>query len=172
MKGSVCQPDRSEECRECRVQLQAYLDGDLSRERSLAVFLHVRGCAECRSELDELKRLVIGLSNLPSLEVPAGFDEAVLKAVPYDHYREMAPLRSPRVPVYLEEAFLPAAVRAPVVRASGLVVAGVAALGLLAGWLPVSGGVAVAVGLLPEVLVRLQRLARRTRLALKRTESG
>jgi len=148
-------------CHDCRAGLQEYLDGTLVKKQSLRFFLHLRDCSECQAEHVQLQGMFEMLDNLPSLEVPADFDDAILASVPYAAYREMEPLRRERVPVYLEEHFLPQFVRSRVTRLSGLgiSVAAVAASVALEGpvWLPV----AVAVGVVPELLVRLQGLGRR-----------
>jgi hypothetical protein len=112
------------------------------------------------------------LGSLPAAEVPADFDARVLASVPYEAYRAMEPLRRERVPVYLEEEFLPAPVRAVGTRAGGIALAALAAVGLGASWLPDWTAAIAVVGVLPELLVRVQRLARRASLAGQRSESG
>lgn len=169
MNGSTNQPGRSGTCRDLRQQFQAYLDGDLERERSLELFLHVRDCPECHAELETLKGLFARLDALSAVPVPEDFDARILANVPYAAYREMEPLRRERVPVYLEEAFLPALVRSPFARAGGVIVAGGLAAGLLSGALPDLAGVVAVAGLIPEALVRAQRLARRLHPAAERT---
>ena len=154
-------PVLAEACRVTHADLQAYVDGALARERSLEIFLHVRDCAECALALAEMKALFVSLASLPALAVPADFDARVLAAVPYQAYREMEPLRRDRVPVFLEEEFLPAVVRAPGVRLAGAALAVVAVAGLIVGRLPEASLIAAPLGLLPEVLVRVQRLVRR-----------
>lgn len=156
--------DRGDElltCPDCRLELQDYLDGTLEKKRSLAVFLHIRDCDACRLEHEALSLVFSRLDALPALEAPADFDAAVLASVPYASYRAMEPLRRERVPVFLEDSFLPAWVRARATRVGGLVLAAAAAGAWLAvpgqAWLPV---VAVA-GVAPEALRRLQGLGRR-----------
>ncbi len=148
-------------CPDCREGLQEYLDGTLDKKLSLRFFLHLRDCGSCQHEYEQLQGLFELLENLPRHEAPADFDEAILASVPYAAYRAMEPLRRERVPVYLEEHFLPRLVRSPITRLTGLAVAavGVGAALVSAGpdWLPV---VAV-VGVVPELLVRLQGLGRR-----------
>ena len=107
-------------CRECCDGLQDYLDGTLGKKYSLQFFLHMRECVGCREEHDRLQGLYEMLKSLPDHQVPEGFDEAILASVPYEAYREMEPIRRERVPVYLEEEFLPAWVRSPVSRLAGL----------------------------------------------------
>ncbi len=148
-------------CHDCRDGLQEYLDGTLDKKQSLRFFLHLRDCSACRDEHTLLQGLFEMLDSLPSHEVPADFDGAILASVPYASYREMEPLRRERVPVYLEEHFLPQFVRSRVTRLSGLGVtaAAMAAVVWLDGtaWMSVAAGV----GLLPELLVRLQGMGRR-----------
>jgi len=159
-------------CADFREQIQEYLDGSLPKSRSLELFLHLRVCATCQAQLEEMKRIFHLLDTLPAAEIPADFNEKVLSAVPYQGYKEMAPLRRERVPVFLEEEFLPAVVRAVPFRLSGMTLAIVATAGLVSAWLPDSVSLVVVAGVLPEALVRLQRIARRLTVALRRSENG
>ena len=157
-------------CTECRGALQDYLDGTLEKTRSLEVFLHLRACAPCQAAHDEMQALFGLLGTLPEQPVPAGFDAPILASIPLAAYRAMEPLRRARVPVFLEEESLPALVRAPVARAVGLAAACCSALAVFAGGAP-EGLLAVAgAGALPEVLVRLQAMARKVALATRRAE--
>jgi hypothetical protein len=112
------------------------------------------------------------LDSLPSPEVPVDFDGPILAAVPYRAYREMEPLRRERVPVYLEENFLPTAIRARGTRVAGLAIAGCAVIGLATSWFPNGASFIAIAGLVPEALVRLQQLARKLGLSDQRSESG
>ncbi len=148
-------------CHDCQGGLQEYLDGTLAKKQSLRFFLHLRDCSDCQENHATMQGLFEMLDTLPACEVPADFDDAILASVPYASYKEMEPLRRERVPVYLEEHFLPQLVRSRVTRWSGLgvTIASVVAAVALDGpaWLPISA----AVGLVPELLVRLQGLGRR-----------
>ncbi len=106
-------------CPDCRLEMQDYLDGTLEKKRSLSVFLHLRECEACRFEHDALRAVFAGLEALPALEAPADFDARVLASVPYGAYQAMASLRRERVPVFLEEQFLPAWLRARELDAAG-----------------------------------------------------
>jgi len=157
-------------CGDCRSNLQEYLDGTLNKNQSLRIFLHLRDCDGCRIEHEQLQLLFKDLDSLPDISVPEGFDEAIMAAIPYAAYKEMAPLRAERVPVYLEEEFLPATVRAPLTRwLGGAVAIGTAGAHGLAGgpeWLLAL----TAVGAMPELLVRLQGLSRWATLIVRRSE--
>lgn len=158
-------------CDGCRENLQDYLDGTLDKNQSMHVFLHLRECSDCQTEHENLKVLFSALESLPDLPVPDNFDETVLASVPYNAYKEMAGLRAERVPVFLEEEFLPAFVRAPGVRWSGgLIAAGSLATQWLADGPQFLIAVAIA-GLAPEILVRLQGLGRWATLSVRRSES-
>ena len=148
-------------CDECRSGLQEYLDGTQDKKESLRFFLHLRECASCQVEHDHLQGLFQMLDSLPAREAPADFDQAVLASVPLEAYRAMEPLRRERVPVFLEESFLPAVLRSPSTRLAGLV-----ATAACVGTQAFLGGpnyliVPALMGALPEILVRLQGLGRR-----------
>lgn len=148
-------------CPGCRHELQDYLDGTLDKKRSLSVFLHLRECAACRLEHDALRSVFSRLDLMPELEAPADFDAAVLASVPYAAYRAMEPLRRERVPVFLADHFLPVWLRARATRAGGLI----AAAGAIGAWLAGPGQAwllaVAAVGVAPELLLRLQMVGRR-----------
>lgn len=157
-------------CTECSGTLQEYLDGTLEKTQSLRVFLHLRDCAGCRQEHDDLKLMFRMLDGLPAMEPPADFDAPILASVPYAAYQAMEPLRRERVPVFLEESALPAAVRSVRTRGVGLAVAAAAAGLFFLNGPDVLGAVAI-LGLLPEAAVRLQAVCRSAVLAVRRTES-
>lgn len=158
------------ECRDCLEGLQDYLDGTLEKSRSVQFFLHLRDCPGCKAEHDALQAMFSLLDALPQHEVPAGFDDRILASVPYAAYQAMEPIRRERVPVFLEEAFLPAFLRSTVVRVAGaaLALAGIAAQQALAAPSLVAG--ISLLGLVPEFLVRLQGVGRRAALAVRRSE--
>ncbi len=143
-------------CGECRSRLQDYLDDALARPESMRVYLHVRECAGCAEALARLETLVARLENLPGREAPADFDARVLASVPCESYRAMAALRAPRVPTFLESDSLPGWIRRPHSRVAG---AGIAALAVAA-WATIIADptllIVAALGLAPELLVRLQ----------------
>lgn len=170
MKDRIKSEDQPLGCPECRQGLQDYLDGTLEKQRSLLFFLHLRECDSCRAESDQLQHLYDLLQDLPEHPVPEGFDEPILASVPYEAYRAMEPLRRERVPVFLEEEFLPAWIRNPATRWGGIAVA-VAGLAAVR-WLDVPGAVALicALAVVPEALVLLQGVGRRATLALRRSE--
>lgn len=159
-------------CSELRPLLQDYVDQTLPKERSVEVFLHLRVCEGCRQEVETLKDLFRELGSMPAVEPPADFDRRVLASVPYDSYRRMAPLRTPRLPVYLEPEYLPRPVRSPLTRVAGGLVAVAAAAGMAAAWLPDWSLLAVLIGAAPEGLVRLQQGGRLLTQRLQRSELG
>ncbi len=171
MNGGTNTSGRSERCQHDSNWFQDYLDGTLSRKESLDFFLHMRECAACEHQFEESKRIFQLLDSLPPVEIPDDFNEKVLSAVPYQGYKEMAHLRRERVPVFLEEDFLPTPVRSTTTRVAAGVLALLATTGLAMSWLPDLASIVVVVGLLPEALVRLQNGARRLALAVQKTQS-
>jgi hypothetical protein len=82
----------------------------------------------------------------------------------------MEPIRRERVPVFLEEAFLPRFIRARTTRVAGLAAAGVGCVGLLAGSGPEVLEAAALLGVVPEILVLLQKVGRRVAATGRRSE--
>jgi len=161
-------PNPATECGWCRDNLQEYLDGTLEKKTSLQLFLHLRDCADCQQEHDGLEGLFQLLENLPDHEVPANFDEKILASVNYQGYRAMESIRRERVPVYLEEEFLPVLVRSRVTRLAGVGVSMVSLVGMVAMDLPNLSSflpLLVVAGMVPELLVRAQGIGRRLVLA-------
>jgi len=68
--GSMKHPTDWERQRE---QLSAYLDGELSAAEHAALERHLPGCAECRAELVELRRVRALLGALPTPALPRSF---------------------------------------------------------------------------------------------------
>ena len=58
-------------CEDCRVDLTAYLDGELADDRGSALRGHLRGCADCRAISEAESTLRDGLRSLPPLDPPA-----------------------------------------------------------------------------------------------------
>lgn len=168
MEGRNGKTEKHLACGDVGSRLQEYLDGTLGKTESLAVFLHLRDCESCSREHETVQELFALLDALPAQEVPAGFDGPILEAIPLAAYRAMEPLRRDRVPVYLETGYLPAWLRAPAVRLSGLTITllGVLAVGMADA--PAVVLVPTLAGAVPETLVRLQALARRATLAVRK----
>lgn len=171
MYGKKNKPDQPLACEDCRPGLQEYLDGTLEKRESLRVFLHLRDCPGCQEEHDKLEGMFQMLEALPEHEAPADFDAAVLASVPYEAYQAMEPLRRDRVPVFLEEAFIPRFVRSRVTRLTGFGISVVSAALALRGDGAAVLPVLIVAGLVPEILVRLQGLGRRALGSVGRAES-
>ena len=159
------------DCAGCRLRLQDYLDGTLPKQESLRAFLHLRTCSTCQAEYEDMSAVFALLDDLPQHEVPPDFDGRVLTAVPYAAYQAMEPIRRERVPVYLAESFLPRFLRAGATRTAGVAIAALGAVGLAEGWWPGTVATVAFVGVLPEVLVRLQDAGRRLAVAQRRSDS-
>ncbi len=60
-------------CCESKVQMSAYLDGELTAAEQEKMEAHLASCESCRLDLTKLQRLANGVAALPSASVPPGF---------------------------------------------------------------------------------------------------
>ncbi len=171
MDGRKGNQDVKLTCTDVRGWLQEYLDGTLAKSDSVGVFLHLRGCGGCRVEHERLQAMFSMLDDLPQQPVPDDFDARILESIPLAAYREMEPLRRERVPVFLEENYLPAWLRDARTRLAGLSVTFAAVAAVAAADLPQSLWLAAVAGAVPETLVRCQGWARQATLAWRRAEN-
>lgn len=101
-------------CAEVKNLLSRYLEGDLDNNAKGALDEHLKTCAGCTRELNELKALVSSLKNIPEVEPPPYFLEGV-------HARLERPsglnefLRRLSVPVYIKVPLEAAALTAAVI---------------------------------------------------------
>lgn len=68
-------------CDECRDNLTAYLEGELSAEDQKRLRDHLSECPECARELEQLRTLVAVLHGMPEVEPPSSL-RAELRAIP------------------------------------------------------------------------------------------
>lgn len=60
-------------CKNFRENVCAYIDNELSIKERLSFDEHVRNCSECKSELDEMVRIIGLCTDLPQQELPSDF---------------------------------------------------------------------------------------------------
>ncbi len=70
-----------EKCTECDERLSRLLDGDLGPKELSSVEEHLRVCADCRTELEALRRTAEAVRGLPQWSAPEGFAESVMARV-------------------------------------------------------------------------------------------
>jgi anti-sigma factor RsiW len=63
-------------------ELDAYHDGELSDQRRVAFEQHLAGCAPCRSELEQMRRLTALISRAPKRQLPVGVREDLYALAP------------------------------------------------------------------------------------------
>ena len=69
-------------CRETKNLLNAYVDGELDSAGSLVVGTHVRGCASCLADGENLHGLAAAIENASlRFKVPAGLNRNVRAAI-------------------------------------------------------------------------------------------
>ena len=62
-------------CSDVQENICAYIDNELDENERLSFEEHIKNCAECKKELDEMSRIVALCTSLPQRELPAGFDD-------------------------------------------------------------------------------------------------
>lgn len=62
-------------CSDVQENICAYIDHELDENERLSFEEHIKNCAECKKELDEMSRIVALCTSLPQQELPAGFDD-------------------------------------------------------------------------------------------------
>lgn len=68
-------------CLDVQVELQAYVDKDLSQEQAVLVERHLAGCDSCRAELAHLRTVVTALETWPLAVEPADLTARVMARV-------------------------------------------------------------------------------------------
>jgi predicted anti-sigma-YlaC factor YlaD len=68
-------------CLDVQVELQAYVDRDLSQERAILVEQHLAGCDGCRAKLARLQAVEMALETWPLAVEPADFTARVMDRV-------------------------------------------------------------------------------------------
>jgi anti-sigma factor RsiW len=82
-------------CFEVQVELEAYVDGELSPERTALLEQHLAGCEGCRAELARLQAVVAALESWPLVTEPAELTARVMAQVrPRPGVSPSAPLPS------------------------------------------------------------------------------
>jgi anti-sigma factor RsiW len=82
-------------CFEVQGELEAYVDGELSRERTALLEQHLAGCEGCRAELARLGAVVAALESWPLVAEPAELTARVMAQVrPRPGVSPSAPLPS------------------------------------------------------------------------------
>lgn len=61
------------ECPETKKRLSEYIDGVLDAGKTAQIEKHLKACADCRSELEALERLIQTLGSMDTLKAPEGF---------------------------------------------------------------------------------------------------
>jgi len=62
--------DQTSICEKFMPMLDAFYDGELSKEDNLTVSAHIKDCQNCRNHLHEVERIVASLKGLPRLQMP------------------------------------------------------------------------------------------------------
>ncbi|MHC4787626.1 MAG: anti-sigma factor family protein [Planctomycetota bacterium] len=69
------------ECGPHRERLSEFLDDELGEQAQAALRAHLAECAECRAELEALRRTVRAVGELPACRAPAGFAQGVVRRI-------------------------------------------------------------------------------------------
>jgi predicted anti-sigma-YlaC factor YlaD len=68
-------------CRDVHTELEAYVDGELSPERSALLEAHLASCRACQAELARLQAVAAALETWPLVMEPAQFTAQVMARV-------------------------------------------------------------------------------------------
>ncbi len=68
-------------CETCERELIAYADGLLHSAVARVMDQHLEGCARCRATLEFHRAVARRIATLPAIEVPAGLEERVIRAM-------------------------------------------------------------------------------------------
>lgn len=68
-------------CFDVQVELEAYVDGELSPERTALLEQHLAGCEGCRAELARLQAVVVALGSWPLVAEPAQLTARIMAQV-------------------------------------------------------------------------------------------
>lgn len=60
-------------CDEVRNLLSSYLDNETDEDEKLLIEEHINNCDECKKELEEYKKIIKALNELPDEEPPSGY---------------------------------------------------------------------------------------------------
>lgn len=72
-------------------QIQAYIDHNIEAEK---VERHLQSCGRCRAEVEEYRRLLVGLSSVELDGLSDRFVDNVMSAIPAGLYKSASPVRS------------------------------------------------------------------------------
>jgi predicted anti-sigma-YlaC factor YlaD len=64
------------------IEIQKYLDRELTREEEIFINKHISGCHVCRKKLSEYREIYQILNQPPEIDLPADFTEKVLAQIP------------------------------------------------------------------------------------------
>ena len=65
-------------CGQCRENLSAYADGELSPAEKISADAHLAGCAACRAELGFIQSAKAAISGVPSPRMPESLKQTLL----------------------------------------------------------------------------------------------
>lgn len=100
-------------CREAQSRLAGYLDGAMRTGEHAAVRRHVESCADCRSELERFRHLMICLSRVNPIEPPPDLATRIrVQAAHAEPKQPLANLVWARMQMIFEDIFKPLAVPA------------------------------------------------------------
>ena len=89
-------------CGKIKGLLSTYLEGELAPEERPEVEEHLEQCANCRTDLELLRRTVHALHSLPDLPAPAGILKGVRNGMePLPWHRRLARAVTARVFLFL-----------------------------------------------------------------------
>lgn len=70
------------DCRQARIWMHEYLDGELSEEALRELREHAKDCEDCRKHYQQLSRTAAIVRSLPSVPAPSGLKDRIMAGLP------------------------------------------------------------------------------------------
>lgn len=73
--------EKSMVCKKIVELLPRFIENDFTQEEYSEILEHLNSCERCKKEYESMKKLIDRIENIPLLNVPPSFKEAVMKII-------------------------------------------------------------------------------------------